>query len=358
MAVDFKTFNSFVKTVTDARYPVMIRGRHGVGKSEVVYQFARDIAKLPVIERRASQMTEGDLVGLPVVDGNTTSWNPPDWYKQACNEPVVLFMDEIDRATTEVRQGFFQLADSRTLNGHRLHKDTLLFAAVNGGIHAAQYQVNDMDPAELDRWTVFDVEPSVEDWLTYAQDRVNHIVVDFIRHNKMHLEHSKEFEPGKVYPSRRSWERLSNTLQAAHLLEGENHKDNLATVYNLACGFVGFEAAVALRDFADKYENQVSPEDILAGKLDKMKDANINDHVRMVEKLMASGKLTADMQEDNLQNLCRYFLTLPSEAAMKFYTGISSVKELMQFIIRFQKSTVDGKSVKTYMTSMLAKKKE
>ena len=356
MAVDFKTFNSFVKAIADARYPVMIRGRHGIGKSELVYQFAARW-NMPVVERRASQMTEGDLVGLPIIDGDTTSWNPPDWYKEACRKPVVLFMDEIDRATTEVRQGFFQLADSRTLNGHRLHPDTLLFAAVNGGVHAAQYQVNDMDPAELDRWTVFDVEPSVEDWLDYANNRVNAIIVDFIRHNRLHLEHTKDFEPGKVYPSRRSWERLSRTIDAASLLSGE-YKSHLNSVYNLACGFVGFEAAVALRDFADKYENQVSPDDILNGKHSKMKDAKLNEHVAMVDKLIASGKLTETMPEDHLQNVCRYFMMLPSEAAMKFYANVNNDKNLLQFIIRFQRASVDGNSIKTYMTSMLAKKKK
>jgi MoxR-like ATPase len=101
MAIDFKTFGSFINTVADAKHPVLIRGRHGVGKSETVYAFAKSIGKR-VVERRASQMTEGDLVGLPVVEGNRTSWNPPDWFKDACDNGVVLFMDEIDRAVQEV----------------------------------------------------------------------------------------------------------------------------------------------------------------------------------------------------------------------------------------------------------------
>ena len=355
MAVDFKTFNSFVGMIADSHFPIMIRGRHGIGKSELVYQFANK-RNLPVVERRASQMTEGDLVGLPVIDGDTTAWNPPDWYKQACREAVVLFMDEIDRATTEVRQGFFQLADSRTLNGHRLHPETILFAAVNGGVHAAQYQVNDMDPAELDRWTVFDVEPSVEDWISYAGNNgVNAIVVDFIRHNRLHLENTKDFEPGKVYPSRRSWERLSKTINANALLEGEHFKSNLNAVYNLASGFVGFEAAVALRDFAEKYENQVTVEDILEGRIDRTAGWKLNDHVAMVDKLLTSGKLTEDMPNDHLDNLCRYFIKLPAEAAMKFYTNMSVDKNLLKFILRFQRHTVDGIGVKPHMTTMLAK---
>ena len=64
MAFDFATFLSTVPPVLDAKLPVLVRGRHGVGKSEVVYQIAKDRG-LPVVERRASQMTEGDLLGMP-----------------------------------------------------------------------------------------------------------------------------------------------------------------------------------------------------------------------------------------------------------------------------------------------------
>ena len=152
MSVDFKTFVSLAPSVSAAKLPVLLRGRHGIGKSQVVYQLAAN-AGLPVVERRASQMTEGDLVGLPSVEGNRTSFNPPDWFKQACEEPVCLFLDEVDRATLEVRQGIFELTDSRKLNGHNLHPDTIIFAAVNGGEHGENYQVNEMDPAELDRWS-------------------------------------------------------------------------------------------------------------------------------------------------------------------------------------------------------------
>jgi len=143
MAVDFKTFLKVVPLVTANGKPVMLRGRHGIGKSQVVYQFADSIGR-KVVERRASQMTEGDLIGMPSIEGNTTRFNPPDWFKDCCDNPRVLFLDEVDRAILEVRQGIFELTDSRKLNGHVLHPDTLVFAAVNGGLHGAQYQVGEM----------------------------------------------------------------------------------------------------------------------------------------------------------------------------------------------------------------------
>jgi len=315
MAVDFKTFLQVVPHVTAIKKPVLIRGRHGVGKSEVVYQFAESIG-FPVVERRASQMTEGDLVGLPKTDGNVTSFCPPDWFKTACEEPVILFLDEVDRATIEVRQGIFELTDSRKLNGHRLHPQTLIFAAINGGEHGQQYQVGEMDPAELDRWTVFDVEPSVEDWLAWANGRVDKMSWDFINSNRAHLEHKDDFEPNKVYPSRRSWERLSECLTAASLLEEAS-----PALFNLSAAFVGFEAAVAFNDFVQNYDRQVSIKDLLVdGELDKVKDFTINEHTALVEKMEANVTFKEALPDEQVQNLAAYFLQLPSEVAMKLWT--------------------------------------
>ena len=314
MAVDFKTFLSVVPHIINARFPILTRGRHGIGKSTVVYQIAKQRG-LPVVERRASQMTEGDLLGLPKVEGNVTQWLAPEWLHTACQKPVVLFLDEVDRATMEVRQGIFELCDSRKIAGYELHPDTVIFAAVNGGQHGAQYQVGEMDPAELDRYTVFDLEPSVEDWLTWAKDNVITEIWDFINHNHQHLEHNDDFEPNKVYPSRRSWERLSKTLKS---MGGQ--VESSTTLYHLACSFIGFEGAVAFNDFMKNYERQVTVEDILDhGKLELTEDWKINDHNSMIEKFKAKEVFNEKLSDERLQNLANYFVTLPSEIAMTLW---------------------------------------
>lgn len=358
MPIDFKTFGGFVDLVADAKHPVMIRGRHGIGKSELVYQFAAKRG-LPVVERRVSQMTEGDLVGLPVIEGNRTAWNPPDWFKEACERPVVLFLDEVDRGTQEVRQGIFQLTDSRAINGHRLHPDTLIFAAVNGGIHAAQYAVNDMDPAELDRWTAFDVEPTVEDWLAYARGgAVHNLIADFINDNREHLEHTKEYEPGKVYPSRRSWKRLSDAVAKAALLDGDDYKARLDTYYNLASGYVGMEAAIASRDYYKNLERVVSVDDILTGKFDGLKGYKLGEFTVLVDKVLDSGRINKDMPADQLENTVRFFLRLPSEAGMKFYTDAAKKPGIMDVVVKMHSMTVDGKSIREHVTNLLGGSKK
>jgi len=340
MAVDFKTFRQCAPHVIKTRKPILLRGRHGIGKSEVVYQIAEDLS-LPVVERRASQMTEGDLLGMPSpelieVNGERASvFRPFEWFLRACTEPVVLFLDEVDRATTEVRQGIFELTDSRKLAGWTLHPDTLVVAAVNGGEHTAQYQVNDMDPAELDRYTVFDIEPTVEDWLNWGKDNVDNLVWDFINQNRSHLEHVDDYEPNKVYPSRRSWKRLSDCFVAGNLLDKEADS---SVFFNLASSFVGFEAAVSFLDFFKTYERNLTWEEIVnEGKIEKTSEFDINEHCAMVDKMDAAGIFEEDLQDTQLDNLSEYFETLPAEVAMKLWKVVatSSTADKKNNIVRF-----------------------
>jgi hypothetical protein len=334
MAIDFKTALKVIPHVANIKKPVLLRGRHGIGKSELVYQYAA-MRSLNVVERRASQMTEGDLMGLPSIEGNSTRWNAPDWLKSACENSVVLFFDEIDRATQEVRQGLFELTDSRKLNGWKLHPETLIFAAVNGGNHGSQYQVGEMDPAELDRWTTFDLEPSIEDWLDHAKGKVTPIVWDFVNQNRAHLEHKGENEPNKVYPSRRSWFRYNECLSESKLVEGRpaEFKPNLPVVYDLACGFIGFEAAVAFRDFAEKYESQVTVDDIFEGRHHLTDNWSINDHVAMIDKVVASERLKTLLDSKTMNNLTAWGKKMPGEAVMKLWKSIGpqNIKNAVNF---------------------------
>jgi hypothetical protein len=293
----------------------------------VVYQYGAKRG-LKVVERRASQMTEGDLLGLPKLQKGTTTWQIPDWLQECCAEPRLLFIDEIDRATPEVRQGFFELTDSRKIAGWVLHPDTLVFAAINGGEHAAQYQVGEMDPAEQDRWTCFDLEPTVEDWLTWAADNCHKAVVSFVRENHTHLEHAQgEFEPGKIYPSRRSWHRFSEALTRAEENGQElvNPGEPSPLLSHLVNAFCGLEASVSFVDYIKNMEKQLTADDIMKkGKINKTKDFNIADHTNMVEKIKAAKYFSRILKAKEMENFRKYWMTLPSEVAMKAYLDMAN----------------------------------
>ena len=358
MAISFSSFIQCAPHVIAIRKPILIRGRHGIGKSETVYQIAERIG-LPVVERRASQMTEGDLLGLPDnrdanVNGiKTTTFNPPDWFATACTEPVVLFLDEVDRATMEVRQGIFELTDSRKINGHFLHPDTIIVAAVNGGQNGAQYQVGEMDPAELDRWTVFDLEPTVEDFLAWAKTNVDTMVWDFINQNHKHLLHEDDYEPNKVYPTPRSWKRFSDCVVEAGLLYSEDTSVN-PVLFNLAQAFVGLEGAVAFTDFRKNYERQVTVENLIdEGRLELVAEWGINEHSAMVEKIEAQELLKSELSAEQVQNLVDYFAVLPSEVGMKLWTVIGQEGANQNNMVAIHQSTTsDGEAVSTLLVRM------
>jgi hypothetical protein len=351
MAISYAVLNSVLPSVISAKFPILIRGRHGIGKSTIVYQIAEQMG-LPVVERRASQMTEGDLLGLPKVEGNVTQWLAPEWLHNACNNPVILFLDEVDRATMEVRQGIFELCDSRKIAGYSLHPDTVIFACVNGGgDHGDQYQVGEMDPAELDRYTVFDVKPTVEDWLSWADGNVNQVIWDFINDNHTHLEHNDDYEPNKVYPSRRSWERLSKTVgdQDLKALAGSG------VLYHLTTSFVGFEAAVALVDYVNKYQKIVTVEDILEGKHKLTEKFKINDHNALIERFKQSKVFDRNLTADELVNVAEYFVTLPSELGMVFFQVVSKGKAVSWNAHGIHTATLsDGSTPKDYLMKILA----
>jgi len=345
MGIKFKSFLNCLPYVVETKLPVMMRARHGVGKSSLVYQFAKG-TNLKVVERRASQMQEGDLLGLPKIEKDCTTWLPPKWFLQACKEPVLLFMDEIDRACTEVRQGFFELTDSRKLAGWHLHEDTLIFAACNSGESGSEYQVADLDPAELDRWTVFDLDPDVEDWLTWAKDNVIPAITDFIRQSPSHLEHTSAFEPNKVYPSRRSWHRFSDCLKKSELLDVDT---DMATISNLATSFIGLEGSIAYIDFLRNYNKIVTPDDILKrGKFEMIKDFEINDHLGLIEKMETKKCFTKKMTKKEIENLVKYFQIIPSELKVKVYNilTLEDSETNRDNLVKFNQSEIEFKGKK------------
>ena len=106
-------------------------------------------------------------------------------------------------------------------------------------------------------------------------------------------------------------------------------------MFNLAQSFVGFEAAVALNDFAKNYERVVTVEQLLNGeRVEALEAFSLNEHCAMIEKVEAEEVLKAEISDDHLVNLANYFVTLPSEAAMKLW-GVISQAGVQENVVKF-----------------------
>jgi len=270
--VNIKIAYELMKIYALSGKPVLLRSNHGIGKSSIVYDLGVELNR-KVVERRLSQMSEGDMTGVPkhkeitindkVYD--STQFAPPDWILECVEEACILFLDEIDRAILELRQGAFQIMDSKAFNGIKLHPDTIIIAAINGGPNSNDsYQVANLDPAELSRYSVIDIILDVKIWLAWAKSKNLHSsITSFIGQEPAKLAHNNTFIPDTVYPSPRSWHRLSDVLT-----KFETTKSNQALALHIAESFVGYEIAPLFYKFYVKEYKVYNLSKLLDGEYD------------------------------------------------------------------------------------------
>lgn len=338
--MDIKTFNDVASNLP-TNISILVRGDHGIGKSEIVKQIARRLnySDEDIIDRRMSQMTEGDVIGLPIMDveRGLTKFLPAEFVKQACERPVLLFLDEINRATQEVMQACFQLCLDRELNGNKLHEGTRVVAAVNA---SANYQVNEMDPAFLDRFFVVELNPTAGEFFEHAESiGVDADLIRFLKENESRLEPSQA-NPGTVQPSRRSWVRLDAAFKQNRIYEQNVEamadravKDDAASLaklqqgqgraFNFAVGFVGVEASVQLCDFLSKRESRFTALNVLGeypkhrAKIQKLGQDKLN---TLIDMIVDHSKVTA-LTSDDAKNMGLFVQDLPGELRVSFITN-------------------------------------
>lgn len=353
VTMSISTFKE-VATKLPPRTSVLLRANHGVGKSKVVRQVKAllkkqmldstviDISKfrdlkefMQVTDRRLSQMSEGDMIGLPSTDGEVTRFNPPDWYMRACKIPMVLFLDELNRGTLEVMQAAFQIVLDRELNGWPLHPLTRVYAAINVG---ALYTVNEMDPALLDRFFVVDLETDVKSFCIWGRDtdpeqggNLHPNVPDFIEQNQRHdgtnwLFAPKNVNPGDITPSPRSWEFVNHALVYAGIMDNPTHP----LFYHIVRGFVGNEAAIAFQGFCKNVDNRLTGEELVnkyhearvKAKVKRLGQGHQNDVVEKVATYVIKEVVkVSDQQGKNIKEL---MIDLPDELRISLWSKLTS----------------------------------
>lgn len=336
--MDIKTFNVVAPNLPP-EISILMRGPTGVGKSHLGKQVAAKKG-LPFIDVRLSTMSEGDVGGYPDIEGmketGIMTMCMPSWFIRACREPVVLMLDEMNRALPGVQQAAFQLILDRELGNdkdgrpYRLHPETRIIAAVN---HGAEYDVNDMDPALLRRFWVADLIPTTDDWLTWAaENKIDSVLVDFIRQHPEHLRvDPTQVEPGTICPNPASWQRVNDSLTAMKMapseVAGNKRPDGF---YAVAMGMVGNEAAIAFSDFVEGYQLVLRAEDILErynknrATIKALGNDRINALIEKLKNHCAANKWT----QEQAKNVGAFAKDLPGEMMVSLWNGVSATGEM------------------------------
>ena len=80
----------------------------------------------------------------------------------------------------------------------------------------------------------------------------------------------------------------------------------------------------------------------------------INDHNALVEKMEAKEIFAAPLSDERIENLARYFMTVPSEVGMKLWTVLG--QGVNDNVIAFHGTVVDGQSVSNFLVELMTGK--
>jgi GTP-binding protein EngB required for normal cell division len=309
--------------VTPTWQNIMLTGRHGIGKSQILTRYFKEKG-MPVKTLFLGQMSDpGDLLGLPNKDEKTgkTVFMPPYWFP-VDGQPIVLFLDEINRARPEILQTVMDLVLNRKLAGRELPEGSRIIAAGNDG---EEYQLTDLDPALVSRFNIYTFRPTVEDWLLWAtRTGLDERILNFISANPELLDRSadtKEDQGLDKDPDRRAWEKVARLM--------ENIPNPLPVHQKVVAGIIGVQAAAQL--FLSFRKVDLSPIDLLTDfkkakkSLDKYELHQLsllNDALARFFETDKADTLDREMVRKNLKAYHDYLLKNNREAYAHFVSLI------------------------------------
>ena len=320
--------------VTPPEQNIMLIGKHGIGKSEIITRFYK---KMRVVPFFLGQMSDpGDLIGLMHKDEKTgrSEFLPPYWWPTN-NKPIVLFLDELNRARPEILQSVQDLTLNKTLAGKKLPNGSIIISAVNEG---EEYQLTDLDPALVSRFNVYEFAPTVEDWLLWANDNgIDGRIISFIQKNHHFLDQDDAFEGKDSFqinfglnktPDRRAWGRVSDLIKP--------FEDVLDIHIKVIAGIVGIKATMNFKKSLGTIL-KVSPEQLLltfGTYKGKLKSFKLKDYIFLNEQIvfwLNGDNYKPVKKKVILKNFHKYLLHLKKLKQMEAIAHIASMIESDKF---------------------------
>ncbi len=296
--------------------PVCIWGTHGLGKTQIVSEFAKE-KKWNFAYCAPAQFEEmGDLHGMPeVVDPNKdiigdeyTVYSPPQWVPTK-DGPGILLLDDLNRADDRILRGCMQLLQNFELFSWHLPNKWQIVATANP--EGGDYSVTPMDDAMLTRMLhvslIFDAKAWAE-WASKAGVDQRGIAFVLTYPELVTGKRTTARSLTQFFGQIKNIEDLGNNLQLVSALASSALDEITATT------FISF--------IQDGLTQLIGPEEILESKDFKKVETRIN----QLSKGDGDGK-----RVDRISTICtRIFLHLSN----KIYKPKSKDKEnLISFLL-------------------------
>jgi hypothetical protein len=231
---------------------LLVLGAAGTGKTEMGMQACEEMG----YEYRylnLSVLEAPDLMGLPMINEETatTRYALPEMLppRNDQDKPVVLLVDEADKAKPELQNPCLELFQFRSINGRQLNIHAVI---ATGNLPDENAFSQPMSHALTNRCQVFKLTHAFRPWQEWAVGAsINPLIVAFLDKNQDKLLQPPPEGDDTAYchPSPRAW-----TL-AARDLDNTSSADGVEFQTSLVAGRVGHAAAVEFRVWLEHYRH-------------------------------------------------------------------------------------------------------
>lgn len=322
---------------------VCIWGTHGLGKTQIVRDYALE-KKWKFSYIAPAQFEEmGDLHGMPIVvdpdekitGDEYTVYSPPDWVPRE-EGPGILLLDDINRADDRILRGCMQLLQNFELTSWKLPPKWQIVATANP--EGGDYSVTPMDGAMLTRMLHATLKFDAKIWAEWAYAaNVDERGISFV------LTYPELVNSDRTTP--RSLTQFFEQIASIDDLKG-----NLQLVQALALSSLDDVTVSSFIAFVnDELTQLIDPEEILDAKdfksIEKrIKDISVDDSgAKRVDRLATICsrlylKLASNdykQEKNHSKNLIKFLLfeTIPNDLLMSLYMdlqkhGSDKIKEM------------------------------
>lgn len=280
--ISSKDLKRFLKNLILSNTNVVpfIHGKAGIGKTDIIGQLAEEFGYELIILNLHTQ-DEGDLIGIPKEKDGITIYSEPEWIGlNKKNSKVILFLDEIDRATKNVLNSSLTLVREYRIHTHKLPKSWKIIAAGNSGVNDDFYDINEIDLALKSRFVHLWYELKYDEWLKWGEENnINPYILEYIKLNPKNLIVEPKDNGVFAYPNPRTWNILSDTLTFA--------PENI-WLYSII-GTIGDEIGISFHTFMKTQKNEDFPISFTDFLL------NLDDALKRYRKKSKNGILNTNM---------------------------------------------------------------
>ena len=206
--------------------PLFFLGAAGIGKTEIVAQVAEE-CKIGFVSYSLTHHTRQSAVGLPSIVTRECEGNEYEATEYTMSEIVdsiyqcireghkegILFVDEVNCVSETLSAVMLQFLQNKCFGTHRIPQGWVVAAAGNPPEY--NKSVKEFDAVTCDRLRIIYLEPDVEIWMEYAEQKGIHpVILSFLRNNTQGFYLCAKKGKKQQIVTARAWEDLSNILES------------------------------------------------------------------------------------------------------------------------------------------------